>query len=283
MFVAMWRGSYKFLENLMSLLVALMGVSFVITAFMLVPSWRSILVGLVPAIPREPNATLLVAGMAGTTFSSAILYCRSITLKEKGWTGADDRRAVLDAVVSVGAMFVLSAAVMVCAAGTLFAIHHPIEEAVDMVKTLEPLAGRFAITLFTFGIVGAGISSLIPTILIGPWLIADYTNAPINPRSTSSRVLVSVGILIALGAPYFPQSIAKPVIIMIVTMALLAVIVPVSTIAITVLLNQKRYMKEHTNSPLMNAACATMIVFSFVMSYFGVIGLWDYFRERMLG
>jgi Mn2+/Fe2+ NRAMP family transporter len=283
LFLVLWRGSYAFLENLLAVLVGLMGLSFVVTAFLLVPSWHEILLGLVPRIPKEPNATLLVAGMAGTTFSSAILYCRSITLKQKGWSLSEEKQTTVDAIVSVSAMFVLSIAVMICAAGTLYLANEPIEEAVQMVKTLEPLAGRFAITLFLVGIVGAGVSSLIPTILIGPWLISDYTNSRINPTSTSSRVLVVIGVLIALGAPYFPESIAKPVFIMILTMALLAVILPFSTIAITILLNQKGQMKERRNGPSMNVACAAMILFSVLMSYFAVIGLRDYIVEKVAG
>ncbi|HUW60095.1 MAG TPA: Nramp family divalent metal transporter [Candidatus Bathyarchaeia archaeon] len=281
LFGVLWRGSYAFLETLLSLLVALMGFSFLATAVVLVPSWRAILAGLVPQVPREPDAALLVAGMAGTTFSSAILYCRSITLKHKGWSIADRRRTHVDTLVSVTAMFVLSIAVMICAAGTLFVAGRPIEAAVDMVKTLEPLAGRFAITLFVAGIIGAGVSSLIPTILIGPWLIADYTNRPIDPKSTSSRILVVVAIVIAVGAPYFPPSIAKPVFLMILTMALLAVILPFSTIAITVLLNQKEYMKEHRSGPAMNAACFSAIGFSLVMSYYAIRGLWEYVQNML--
>ena len=283
LFLILWRGSYTFLENLLAVLVGLMGLSFVVTAFLLVPSWSEILVGLVPRIPKEPNATLLVAGMAGTTFSSAVLYCRSITLKEKGWGPLEERQTRTDTIVSVSAMFVLSIAVMICAAGTLYLANEPIEEAVQMVKTLEPLAGKFAITLFLVGIVGAGISSLIPTILIGPWLISDYTNSRINPTSTSSRVLVVIGVLIAMGAPYFPEAIAKPVFIMILTMALLAVILPFSTIAITILLNHKGQMKDRRNGPIMNVACAAMILFSVFMSYFAVIGLRDYIVEKVAG
>ena len=281
LFAIIWRGSYAFLETLLSILVALMGLSFLVTAVLLAPSWRDILSGLVPQIPQEPNAALLVAGMAGTTFSSAILYCRSITLRHKGWGMAETRRARTDTIVSVAAMFVLSIAVMTCAAGTLFVAGQPIEAAVDMVKTLEPLAGKFAITLFVAGVIGAGVSSLIPTILIAPWLIADYTNSPIDPKSASSRILVTVAVLIALGAPYFPPSIAKPVFIMILTMALLAIILPFSTIAITVLLNQKEHMKEHKNGPAMNAACFFAIGFSFIMSYFAVIGLWEYMQDKL--
>ncbi|HQH52018.1 MAG TPA: Nramp family divalent metal transporter [Candidatus Hydrogenedentes bacterium] len=281
LFWVLWRGGYAFLEKLLSILVAVMGVSFVLTALLLVPSWRDILVGLVPRVPQEPGASLLVAGMAGTTFSSAILYCRSITLKQKGWKADDEKRSRTDAIVSVGTMFILSIAVMICAAGTLYIARQPVEAAVDMVRTIEPLAGRFAITLFVVGIIGAGVSSLIPTILIGPWLISDYTNKPLNPRSTSSRVLVSIGSLIALGAPYFPPTIAKPVFLMILTMALLAVILPFSTIAITVLLNQKKYMGARANSAVMNVACLATILFSMVMSYYAIIGLWEYVQTKL--
>ena len=239
------------------------------------PSWREILAGLIPpGIPKEPNATLIVAGMAGTTFSSAILYCRSITIKAKGWKLSQEKSARTDTIVSVATMFILSIAVMACAAGTLYIVNKPVEEAVDMVRTLEPLTGNFAITLFIIGIVGAGISSLIPTILIAPWLISDYTNLSINPRSKMSRVFVSIGVLIGLIGPFIKT---KPVFLMIITMALLAVILPLSTIAITVLLNQK-HMGENKNSLLMNIACFGAIVFSIIMSYFGVIGLLEYFQ-----
>ena len=88
------------------------------------------------------------------------------------------------------------------------------------------------------------------------------------------RIFVSIGILIGLIGPYIKT---KPVSLMIVTMALLAVILPLSTIAITILLNQK-YMGENKNSALMNLACSGAIIFSIIMSYYGVIGLLEYFR-----
>jgi Mn2+/Fe2+ NRAMP family transporter len=215
-----------------------------------------------------------VAGMAGTTFGSAILFCRSITIKAKGWRLSQEKQAHNDAVISVVMMFVLSITIMICAAGTLFVISKPVEDTVDMVRTLEPLAGRFANSLFIIGVVGAGLSSLIPTILIAPWLISDYTNSGINPSSRISRLFVSIGVLISLVGPYINT---KPVFLMIITMALLAVILPFSIISITILLNQK-YIGEYKNSVIMNFACIGAIVFSIIMSYYGVIGLLEYFR-----
>ncbi len=274
LFIILWTGEYQFLEKILAALVMVMGISFLATAVMVVPSWRDIISGLVPSAPKEPGASLLVAGMAGTTFSSAMLYCRSITVKAKGWRLAQAKTASSDAFVSVSMMFLLSIAIMICAAGTLYVMNKPIENAIDMVRTLEPLAGKFAISLFIIGIVGAGVSSLIPTVLIAPWVIADYTNVQINPKSRMSRIFVGLGILICLFGPYMKTN---PVSLMILTMALLAVIVPLSTVGITVLLNQK-HLGQFKNSLLMNIACVGAIIFSAFMSYYGVIGLASYFK-----
>lgn len=274
LFIILWMGSYQYLEKLLAVLVGIMGLSFVACTILVVPSWQEVITGLVPKVPKEPNATLIVAGMAGTTFGSAILFCRSITIKAKGWRLGQEKQAHTDAIISVVIMFVLSITIMICAAGTLYVIGKPVEDTVDMVRTLEPLAGRFANSLFIIGVVGAGLSSLIPTILIAPWLISDYTNSGINPSSRISRLFVSIGVLISLVGPYINT---KPVFLMIITMALLAVILPFSIISITILLNQK-YIGEYKNSVIMNFACIGAIVFSIIMSYYGVIGLLEYFR-----
>jgi len=272
LFIILWKGRYQFLERILSILVIIMGLSFLATVFLVIPSWQNIFHGLVPRIPDYPNASLIVAGMAGTTFSSAMLYCRSITLKAKGWKLDREKNAITDSIISVSMMFLLSFAVMICAAGTLYVMNKPVEETIDMVRTLEPLAGNFATSLFIVGVVGAGVSSLIPTILIAPWVISDYTNSEINPRSKASRIFVCLGVLIALTGPFIN---AKPVFLMIMTMALLAIILPLSTISIFILLNQK-HLGENRNSLLMNIACICAIIFSVIMSYYGVIGLMDY-------
>ena len=274
LFVILWRGRYQFLEKILAITVAIMGICFIATSFFIVPSWGVIISGLVPAIPKESNATLIIAGMAGTTFSSAMLYCRSITLKEKGWTLLQSGRARTDAIISVIAMFVLSISVMICAAGTLYVIGKPIEETIDMVRIIEPLAGNFAITLFMIGIVGAGVSSLIPTILIAPWVISDITKQKINPGSRLNRIFITIGILIAMIGPYLKT---KPVSLMILTMALLAIILPLSIIGITVLLNQK-HLGEYKSNIWVNLGLFATIIFSFIMSYFGVVGLLEYFQ-----
>ena len=105
-----------------------------------------------------------------------VLYLvRSILVQEKGWQIKDMKEEKRDAAVSSTIMFLLSVAIMACAAGTLYPRGLFVDNAIDMVSLLEPLAGRFAISIFVAGIVSAGLSSLFPHLLLAPWFLADIT------------------------------------------------------------------------------------------------------------
>ena len=147
-YVLLWNGKYSRFEKFLIVLVMVMGASFLLSMVLVIPQPGEVVKGLVPGIPNEPDAFLIVAGIAGTTCSAMVFIMRSIVVAEKGWTGKDLKQGNIDAVVSSGMMLLLSAAVMACAAGTLYRINYPVERAVDMVVTLEPLAGRFAISIF---------------------------------------------------------------------------------------------------------------------------------------
>ena len=144
----LFNGKYNFIENILSVFVALMGICFILTTFMVIPDASSVISGLVPGIPEEANAGLLVAGMIGTTMGGVLYVTRSITIKQKNWSVAELKLEKRDAFVSSLLMFLLSIAVMAAAAGTLYPLGLHVENAIDMIKLLEPLAGRFAISVF---------------------------------------------------------------------------------------------------------------------------------------
>jgi len=77
--------------------------------------------------------------------------------------------------VSVALMFVISAAIMAAAAGTLFREGVGLSRASQMIELLEPLAGSFAVSIFAIGIISAGVSSQFPNVLMLPWLILPIT------------------------------------------------------------------------------------------------------------
>jgi len=265
-----WQGRHKFFEKVLIVFVSLMGLCFVLTMFMVVPTPTELLRGLTPYIPEDSEGLLLMAGMVGTTMGGILYVVRSILVQEKGWTIKDLKQEKKDAAISATLMFLLSLAIMAAAAGTLFPRGLRIENAIDMVSLLEPLAGRFAISIFVAGIVCAGLSSLFPIVLLAPWLIADYRGVKRDMRSVSSRLLVLFGVLLGLMVPIFG---GRPVFVMILSQAGTLLATPLILILMLLLINRKSLMKEYLATPGRNLIMGLILLFTIFMTIAGIQGM----------
>jgi Mn2+/Fe2+ NRAMP family transporter len=264
-----WNGRHQFFLKVLSMLVALMGIAFVVTASMVAPDSAEMLRGVLPSIPARGNPQLLIAGMIGTTMASVVLVSRSIVVKEKGWTPADLPIAQRDSAISVTLMFFINAAIMACAAGTLFVQGLEIENAIDMVATLEPLAGRLAASGFVLGLVAAGLSSLFPNYLLGPWMICDFWGWPRDLSRRGFRILVVATSLFGLVVPIFG---GRPVQIMIASQAVSPLIMPLIASFTMILLLRKDFVGRYPNSTALNAVLGITVLFTFYMLYLAVLG-----------
>ena len=250
-FLLLWFGHYRLFEKVLTTFVILMVFCFVAVFFMVSPSYSAVVAGMIPSIPDTPDASRLVAAMAGTTCSAAVFIVRSTVVAEKGWTADDLGREKRDALVSASVMVFLSAMVMAVAAGTLFVRGMTMESTLEMIGLLEPIGGDLAAFLLIVGISGAGLSTVFPLVLIAPWLIADYAGWKRDLRSRSSRLLIALGLLFSFGSVFLDQT---PPVLMVIAMALQAAILPAVAIPAFYLLNRKEVMgKEHLATPGWNA------------------------------
>ena len=270
-FMLLWNGQYSLFEKFLTILVTLMGLSFVVSMFVVVEDPLTIFTGLVPGVPDEKGAFINVAAIAGTTCSGMVFIMRSIVIAEKGWGPDQVKQEMIDALVSALAMLLLSAAVMACAAGAIYARGGaPVVAAVDMVRTIEPFAGKYAISILVIGIIGAGISTLFPISLIAPWLICDYRGTERNIKSPMFRFLGGLGLLIGLTVPIFKF---RPVWVMIASQAFQATILPAITVAALILLNDKKIMGERKAGKWLNIGIGLTFIFSIFTSLPGLLDL----------
>jgi len=265
-----WNGQHKVFEKVLAVFVGIMGLSFVLTMFMVIPDPKEVIEGLIPRIPDDSDALLIMAGMVGTTMGAILFVVRSILVQEKGWEKGDLKDERRDAIISVSMMFILSVAVMAAAAGTLHPLGLKVDNAIDMVKLMEPLAGRFAISIFVGGIVAAGLSSLFPIILLAPWLFADFNNKPRNMKSTSSRLLVLFGVLLGLVVPIFG---GRPVLVMIISQAMAAIVTPLVLALMLYIYNKKSMVGEHTLGARSNISMGLILLFTIAMAVAGIVGI----------
>ncbi|MEX0929043.1 MAG: divalent metal cation transporter [Balneolales bacterium] len=269
-FFTLWYGRYKLFERILTAFVILMVFCFVVVLFMIAPSYSAIVAGMVPGIPDTPGAYRLVAAMAGTTCSAAVFIIRSTVVAEKGWTIRHLKHEKRDALVSVFVMVFLSAVVMAVGAGTLHVMGLTMETTLEMIRLLEPLGGEAAAFLLIIGISGAGLSTIFPIVLIAPWLVADFMGWKRDIQSTLFRTLIFIGLLFAFGSVFLEQT---PPVLMVLSQAFQATILPAIAIPVFYLLNKKALMGEdHMPSKKWNIGLIAVILFSFVTTYFAIIG-----------
>jgi manganese transport protein len=270
--ILLFMGRYTFVEKILTFFVVLMGLSFILTNFMVIPDTGTVIRGLIPSIPKETNAAVLIAGMIGTTMGGVIYVTRSIVIKEKGWGIKDLKIEKRDALISSSIMFVLSIAVMIAAAGTLHPLGLRVENAIDMIKTLEPLAGRFAISIFVVGIVCAGLSSLFPHYMLVPLFLSDFLNEKLDLSRIRNRIIMVFYASLGLVVPLFG---GRPVAVMIKSQAVTLIITPLVLILMFILINRKDLMGEYKASPWLNIIYIIITLFTVYMSVIGAIGIFE--------
>jgi Mn2+/Fe2+ NRAMP family transporter len=270
-----WTGRHGLFIRFVSLMVAVMGIAFILTNLMIIHDPAEMFRGLIPHVPSEGKPHLIIAGIVGTTMAAVVLVSRSIIIAEKGWKTSELHIENRDAIISATVLFLVSAAIMASAAGTLYPRGISVDNAIDMVSTLEPLAGRFAIAVFVTGIIAAGLSSIFPNMILLPWLICDYKGINRDLTRKIFRILV---VLVTLSGLIIPVFGGQPVVIMIASQAFSPLMMPLLIIFLMIIMNSKKVMGKHVNGFWLNTGLTITLLFSIFMFFIAFEGYIDFFR-----
>ena len=261
-------GRYSFFEKVLIVFVTIMGISFLLSMFIVFPDPSEIAVGLIPSIPA--GGYLMVAAFVGTTMAAPTFVVRPLIIKAKGWGSSHLRDQSRDAFVSALLMFIISASIMAAATGALFHEGRSVTQVLDMVYALEPVAGKFAVALFMVGAMSAGISSIFPILMVLPLLIGDYQRGQMDIKSNTFKILTAIACLVGLTVPVLG---ANPIAAQIATQVANVFVLPLVIAGIIILINKKELLGEQAAGPLLNAGLIAALVFSVAVSYAGIVGV----------
>lgn len=272
MYFILWQGKYSLLEKVLIFFVSIMAISFILSLFFVMPNPEDIVSGLVPTIPQVAGGKMLVAAFVGTTMASATFLSRSLFVKGKNWNIDNLSDQSKDAKIAAILIFVISASIMSIAAGALYGKGETITKVIDMVAVLQPILGNFAVAVFFFGILGAGLSSVFPILLITPILIADYQSGELDLKSKQFKIITGLACLVGLTVPIFG---ANPINAQILTQVFNVFVLPLVIISIIILLNKSNLMGKYKASVMLNLGMFTSLVFACIISYTGVVAILD--------
>jgi len=270
MYAILLNGHYSLFEKVLVFFVTIMGVSFIVSLVFVHPLPVEVIRGLVPSIPDVPGGRMMVAAFVGTTMAAATFLSRPLFIQGKGWTMENRDQQKNDAIVAAVLVFLVSASVMSVAHGALYHKGEPITDVLGMVGALEPIAGKLSLTLFFFGTLSAGLSSVFPCLLIAPLLIEDYRSGKLDTQSKQFRIITGVASVLALTIPVLGFN---PIKGQLLSQVFNVFVLPLVVAGIIVVINNRKLMGSYAAGYLLNALLGLAFLFSVIISYNGILAI----------
>lgn len=195
------------LEAFIVVLVAIIGLSFLIEIFLAKPDMHAVATGFIPGILNK-NALYIAVGIIGATVMPHNLYLHSALVQTRKIKSdnAGIKRALkynfIDSTIALNAAFFVNAAILVLAASVFFSSGNTqVAKIEDAHKLLAPLLGnKLAPILFAIALIAAGQSSTITGTLAGQIVMEGYLQLRINPllRRLITRIIAITPAIITI-------------------------------------------------------------------------------------
>lgn len=266
--VSIWwlvvKSSYQRVERVF-LLMTLVFLGYVASAFLAQPDWTKVAAALVrPSFSFESAYLFTLVAVVGTTISPYMQVYIQSSVVEKGVTVENYRRTRID--VWVGTVFAILIVffIVISTAATLNRKGIQVSNAADAARALQPLAGNYAEILFAVGLFGASMLAAGVLPLATAYSVSEALGFEKGVSRSFREAPIFLGIftfLVAVGAAIAVLPNLPLIKVLLVTQVINGLLLPVILFAVLRLVNDRELMGDGVNGPLYNiAAWATAIV-----------------------
>lgn len=263
-FVLLFSGNYKILEKSLVSLVAVMGISFILTAILIAPHITTVLKGVfVPVIPE--NSLLTVIGLVGTTIVPYNLFLHASLVKEKWKTVKDLKTAKIDTYLSVFLGGLVSMSIIVAASGIDIAEVH---DAMDLALGLEPLYGSAARYFLGIGLFAAGITSTITAPLAAAYVANSVFGWNTGLKDYRFRL---VWILILVLGLFFMSFKITPVQMIRIAQIANGILLPVIAVFLIWVVNRPGLLGKYKNTFSQNVLAVLIVLITVFLGIKGIL------------
>jgi Mn2+/Fe2+ NRAMP family transporter len=271
------KSSYQRVERVF-LLMSLVFLGYIVSAFLAKPDWSAVAMGLVkPSLNLDYAYLFTFVAIVGTTISPYMQVYVQSSVVEKGVTPEDYRRTKLDVWVGTILAILVVFFIVVSTAATLHKHGMHIESAADAARALRPLAGPYAEKLFGLGLFGASMLAAGVLPLATAYSISEalgfekgvsrsFREAPIFLGVFTFLITVGAAIAVIPGLPLIR--------VLLVTQVINGLLLPVILFSILKLVNDRELMGAYVNGLAYNiGAWLTAIVVTVLSLLFILVTL----------
>lgn len=271
------KSSYQRVERAF-LLMSLVFLGYIVSAFLAKPDWSAVAVGLVkPTFSLDYAYLFTFVAVVGTTISPYMQVYVQSSVVEKGVTPEDYGRTKMDVWVGTILAILVVSFIVLSTAATLHKHGLRIESAADAARALEPFAGPYAEKLFAIGLFGASMLAAGVLPLATAYSISEALGFEKGVSRSFREAPIFIGVftfLIAVGAAIAVIPGLPLIRVLLVTQVINGLLLPIILFAILRLVNDRELMGTHVNGVFYNiGAWLTAIIVTLLSLLFILVTL----------
>jgi len=200
------RYGFRPLEAVISAFVGIIAICYVVEIFLVRPDWAQI--GYHAVIPQFSGASsiVLATGILGATIMPHAIFLHSSLTQNRVMVHEPDQLKrlyqyeIVDVIVAMGVASLVNGAMLIMAASTFF--KNGLYDAGTLEaasRTLQPLLGRFAGTVFAISLLASGLSSASVGTMAGQMIMRSFLEKEIPVWIRRIITIVPSMIVILLG------------------------------------------------------------------------------------
>ncbi|HEY6837663.1 MAG TPA: Nramp family divalent metal transporter [Geobacteraceae bacterium] len=263
------KGSYKFVEKVF-LVACMVYIAYPIAAFMAAPKWDVVLkASVVPTFKSDSAYLIMMIGVVGTTIAPWMQFYQQSAVVEKGVTIDQYSFSKLDVIVGCVMAIIVAFFIVVACASTIHMQGLKVETAADAAVALKPLVGRYASTLFAFGLFNASLFAACILPLSTAFYVCegmgwesgidkDFKSAPQFFWLFTVIIVISAAIILIPNAPL--------ILIMFFSQVVNGAVLPFVLVFILLLVNDANLMGKYRNGPVFNVIAWVTVVVMIVLT-----------------
>lgn len=249
--ILLWKGTIKQLATLLGLIVAVMGFSFLLTAFMIPHDIIQLIrEGLTPTIPS--GSEILVLGLIGTTVVPYNIFLGSGL---KHTQTQNEMKVSLMIAIGLGGFISITILLTGTAISETFTFQ-------ALAGALSNQLGNWSVWLLGIGLFGAGISSTLTAALAASITAQSLLSKPGSELKWNEQGIRfrSVWMMVLLIGIIFGLLNFQPIPVIILAQALNGIILPVIAVILFLLINNPRIIeKKNQNKPVYNVITGIVV------------------------
>jgi manganese transport protein len=271
--LSLQRYGFRPLEAMITVLVGVIAVCYVVETFLSKPSLGQIAYhSVVPYIGG--GSSLLIVGIIGATVMPHVIYLHSSLMQDRivPRTEGEARRifrfTIPDIVIAMGLAGLINMAMLYMAAATFNARGHTgISDMFSAYRTLTPLLGSSASTVFGISLLASGLSSSTVGTMAGQVIMQGFVGFTI-PLWVRRLVTMAPAIIVAAVGLDATQS-------LVVSQVVLSFILPIPVIALVIFTRRKDVMGRLVNrasTSILAVVCTAVILALNALLIFETLG-----------